>query len=779
MKRKSKSIIYILFIILLCVGFNKTSFAENEKIWIYNNEFTETISIDKEKNFKVDIDLSNGFIDEEIIIKLPEEIKYIPNKNNEQFIETEDNTNNIRVVRKNSDIELITLELEVTSIGEYNILAESTNEQRKIPSLKISVKAEAEDEDNRLLNYSILRSNLRATAPPTSDFNVLDYFVVPNLGSATNAAYPDNTYKNMVTLTNDEKEKFGVMWGKPVISLEEDFEIEGHVYLYSENDSQHPADGLTFTIHGDPKQHKAYGTKGWGLGVYGYTDSGSPAYGPTPLISNALTFEMDSYWNSSYSERELPIGGNGTQEGGDYPGHIAVVETNLHAKKPISILARGYGEILHQKAQVANVLDPLARDSWRKFEFQWIAATKTAVYKLEGFNEIHYTIEDLNKTFGGSDVIFGFTASTGDKRAYHKVAFTKLPGAPVNIYYKDINTKEDIEPYLEKIGDINEPWTSEKKDIEGYKFVEVEGETEGVFTSKEQIVTYYYTKVSEIDILKKDMENNLLKGAKFNLSGNEYNVTLPLDGEPIDTFVFKDLLPGEYILTEVEEPDGYRKIENSISIVISSNGDITVNNSEENITITENIKHKLSLDIKNEKKMEPFSFYKIDEKGNSMEGVEFTLYECLNQDSSHTHLEFKGEAVTGCWQKKLDTISESDGLVSFGNLKDGKYLLVETSTLNGYELPTGYWEINIDSSKENIEERIKIIARGSKLPPAFKINHETNELSLPNYPVIILPKSGNLELIITTILGIVTIGSGFLYFIASEKQKKQIKNYKK
>lgn len=68
-----------------------------------------------------------------------------------------------------------------------------------------------------------------------------------------------------------------------------------------------------------------------------------------------------------------------------------------------------------------------------------------------------------------------------------------IKGQPVTVYYHDEEGKEIKEQEVLE-GNLGEKFETEKKEIQGYLFKTVEGETTGVFSDKKQEVVYIYTK---------------------------------------------------------------------------------------------------------------------------------------------------------------------------------------------------------------------------------------------------------------------------------------------
>lgn len=66
-------------------------------------------------------------------------------------------------------------------------------------------------------------------------------------------------------------------------------------------------------------------------------------------------------------------------------------------------------------------------------------------------------------------------------------------GGNVTVKYEDTAHKS-LAPDVVKSGNVGEAYTTEKKDIAGYTFKEVQGSASGKFTDQAQTVTYVYTK---------------------------------------------------------------------------------------------------------------------------------------------------------------------------------------------------------------------------------------------------------------------------------------------
>lgn len=178
----------------------------------------------------------------------------------------------------------------------------------------------------------------------------------------------------------------------------------------------------------------------------------------------------------------------------------------------------------------------------------------------------------------------------------------------------------------------------------------------------------------------------------------------------------------------------------------------------------------------------PFSFIKVtaENTDNPMQGVAFELYQCT--DPKHNHAAddttlVSPDDTTDCWEKVRSVISDADGLVNFGNLPYNSYMLVETKTNAGYQLPTGQWLIEIDDMASDL---ITITGKGERLPPAFMLEINLDGGSsgtigmtykLPNMKEVVLPFTGLDGILRYLLTGAVFIAlAGVLFFLFKKKR---------
>ena len=138
----------------------------------------------------------------------------------------------------------------------------------------------------------------------------------------------------------------------------------------------------------------------------------------------------------------------------------------------------------------------------------------------------------------------------------------------------------------------------------------------------------------------------------------------------------------------------------------------------------------------------PFSFTKTGQDGKTAFGAGEAVFE-LHQFScaqSHTHVEFVTGGTDCCWELLDTQATDADGVVTFELLVDGQYMLVETKTKPGYQLPHGQWLVTIDAHSD---PQYIIWARGEQYPPAFRYDADADKLYLPNLPQFVTPRTGS------------------------------------
>ncbi|MBC2207156.1 immunoglobulin-like domain-containing protein [Listeria booriae] len=212
--------------------------------------------------------------------------------------------------------------------------------------------------------------------------DVTDYFsVVTGANSSVD--------KNTVTITPFESWQKGGIWSdeENKVDLTKSFHLEAELYMGNDPDS---ADGIAFVMQNDIRGKAALGENAGALGVYGAN-----------YIKNALAIEVDTYLN-----------------GGDYDRGVSK-RNHIAITVPNTVPAR------HEALTELPGDEILADGQYHPVSFDWNASTKTLSYTYRSYTG-SYVVNDLQDTFGGTEVIFGFTGSTGVNKTLQQLKITEL-----------------------------------------------------------------------------------------------------------------------------------------------------------------------------------------------------------------------------------------------------------------------------------------------------------------------------------------------------------------
>ncbi|WP_411953819.1 SpaA isopeptide-forming pilin-related protein [Alkalibacillus sp. S2W] len=165
-------------------------------------------------------------------------------------------------------------------------------------------------------------------------------------------------------------------------------------------------------------------------------------------------------------------------------------------------------------------------------------------------------------------------------------------------------------------------------------------------------VGVYMNMDNSVQLNKVDEDQEPLQGAEFSLfneAGEEIETGLTTNEEGIITV--ENLLPGNYEFVETQAPEGYQLNETPIEFEIGFNQ-----------------QEPLEINYQNELSTGSVELTKVGERGDTLEGAEFTLLD----DSGN-------EMETGL-------TTNEDGLLVVDDLKPGNYTFVETQAPEGYQL---------------------------------------------------------------------------------------------
>ena len=203
------------------------------------------------------------------------------------------------------------------------------------------------------------------------------------------------------------------------------------------------------------------------------------------------------------------------------------------------------------------------------------------------------------------------------------------------------------------------------------------------------------------------------------------------DGSPHE---LRDIAPGRYRLHELEAPRGY----------------VVADDVSFDVRLTSEAQH---VDMVDERALVPFSFKKLDAISRApLPGATFALYRSKGPlPKPVTQRDIRDDAL---WDSVDAQGSQSDGTVSFGELEEGTYLLLEEAVPSGYMRPSGGWLVHADSA-----EGITVESVGDVPNPPFE--DVDGRLSVANYRQSELPRAGGTGALAPLLTGasLVAVGS--------------------
>ncbi len=263
--------------------------------------------------------------------------------------------------------------------------------------------------------------------------------------------------------------------------------------------------------------------------------------------------------------------------------------------------------------------------------------------------------------------------------------------------------------YIQELSTLEDYNVSNKK----YEFSIIKDDDVALINEGNPITNY--KKTEDVKIIKKDYNNNLLKGAEF-VYYKDLNNNKLLDKNEEETIsevyttaedgsiYLKDLEYGNYLLKEVKAPIGYQieeefypfKIDGSLKVLV-----IEVLNSKEEKKIISKGKLKV---------------IKKDYDNNLLKGAEFVYYKDLNNNK----ILDKNEEET------ISDIYTTDdtGVVIIENLDYGNYLLKEVKAPEGYYKEESFYPFSIDEGLKTY----KIEVYNKKLSKALVKTGKENKI---------------------------------------------------
>jgi len=243
-------------------------------------------------------------------------------------------------------------------------------------------------------------------------------------------------------------------------------------------------------------------------------------------------------------------------------------------------------------------------------------------------------------------------------------------------------------------------------------------------------------------------------------------VTVPYPGSGTFSFNVTDLEDGtyEFLITETPPAEGSGWSAHTPPQLV------TVMVSGHTVTVTYP-GNSPSVSFVNEYGV-PFEFRK-EGYGGIVFGAGDAVFDLfrLGCELEHDHDVLVSNDPACCWVLRETAETDTHGMVTFGLLGSGDYMLVETKTRRDYQIPVGQWLVHVEMSAE---KQVTIMACGDHLPPAFY--EEEGVFVLTNFPRFVMPRAGSFSLLLFTVGGIAMVGtSAYLGFGALSRKKRRQK----
>ncbi len=269
-------------------------------------------------------------------------------------------------------------------------------------------------------------------------------------------------------------------------------------------------------------------------------------------------------------------------------------------------------------------------------------------------------------------------------------------GSEDNIFYTDANGKVLVKNILKAskeyvIKEVSPPSGYKLDEVDGLSFEPTGDVPSGTVTfNNKPYLSFRLSKITE--------KGNPIKGASFEIlkDGDEEPLFIKRTDENGEIFI-EDILVGDYEIKEVKAPLGY-----------------VADEKIEKFSITEGDSKTYEMTIVDKTARGSSIITKKDVKG-PLHGVGFTIY--ADEDISN----FDG-LIYGKDEKIETILTDDNGICEFNELLLGKYYLIETKELKGYEENPNIYKFEINKNEEVVEIGIK----NTKIPVAKMVEKEVN-----------------------------------------------------
>lgn len=170
--------------------------------------------------------------------------------------------------------------------------------------------------------------------------------------------------------------------------------------------------------------------------------------------------------------------------------------------------------------------------------------------------------------------------------------------------------------------------------------------------------------LGKLKIHKIDEEKKSVEGAKFEIKDKDGKVVDTLTTDKDGIAISKDLRKGNYTIEEVYVPEGYVLLKESITFTINTNKEVVEREIENRFNKGRVIVKKIDSDTKEFIDGAVFEIYKVDESGKETQVDKITQY-------------------------------NTQGVGESGELKNGKYYLIETKAPDGAIIDKTKYEFEV------------------------------------------------------------------------------------